>query len=374
MVRFCSFLEKIIFLFAYLSVGSLFAESLNRNASQEAKGASPYAFLPSVMINLNRFSSESLFWGVGIGDILSQGLGHPLDTELAPTNEAEESPSLDSAVDPPGLWVDYMGCFGRDGGSGGGSGYGVKNSGFVVGSHFPPIGGLQLSFGGVVGTTLLDPDNPETVQAKMDDFRLGLLSRLKEGFLDMGLSVQYAWDFYFTTRPILDEGSTAEAFFRGGETTALFHLSSPFPWEGGKLEPLVEFQYTEMQIGGFLESGAGSQDLSAPTQDIRSFQPAAGIVLSRKWKIGKDGLLAPTLEATVSRELLTPPSPWSVISVGSPAADLSTASGLGDTTSLNLGAGVALTLGGFFLYADYNGVLGDDLNLNALAGGAGMAF
>ena len=178
-----------------------------------------------------------------------------------------------------GAWVSATGGYSRADGHGAVSGYGAHRYGAVAGLD---RGDDRARIGGALGfdhAEIGESGSPDT--GRFDALRLALYGSHALGPLQAAALVGYGAHWASQTRPF---GSTAAGAAEGDHliqaVTGAVQASLPLHFGDTVITPRAGLRWAYVHGQGYVESGAGGQDLAVGADTVHSLQPYAGISLA----------------------------------------------------------------------------------------------
>jgi fibronectin-binding autotransporter adhesin len=288
------------------------------------------------------------------------GVLDPVST-TAPDGASEPSSVLQDA------WFRATGGFAGFNGQASTPGFFEENGGFLAGydRQVTPNGYLGVAAG--YTRTIVDEDGTGS-DGTVDTARLNAYGGVVAGAALLSGTIGYAHDFIDTQRQMGVIGAASENH-GGDEFSAAAQGALPIHIQDFTFTPQVGLQFLSLSEGSFLESGAGSFDLSSSAQALNSLQPFVGASLSRTIITSGGAQIVPEIRLAYSRETLsdvpdltvfaTDGTPFTVVGV-KPARDM-----------IKPGAGLTVSVTpNLSLFANYDAVIyvGDAIDQDFSAG------
>ncbi|WP_179405154.1 autotransporter-associated beta strand repeat-containing protein [Burkholderia guangdongensis] len=196
--------------------------------------------------------------------------------------QAQEAALLAHAQQPgggaPSAWITATGGQTKIGGTNGAPGFQAARYGFLAGID-QQRGDYTLGF--AAGYDHADVDEQLTGDSgTTDTLRAALYGARRVGQVDLAATLGAGLDFLSQKRPFGAVG-TAEGDHIGQEFNLGGQASVPLELGSVTVTPTLGLRFAYFHANGFGESGAGGQDLSVRTDNVRSLQPYAGVTLDK---------------------------------------------------------------------------------------------
>lgn len=183
-------------------------------------------------------------------------------------------------------------------------GYSFTSAGMTIGMDYRFTGGLAAGL--LLGYTgsRADVDNYGS-KITMDGYTLGAYGTwYTQGFFVDG-QASYGWADYKNTRRIVFPGldRTATSSPTGSQFTLYGGTGYELPLGKWMIVPAMSFQYINLGIDSYTESGAGALNLDVDRQTTESFQGNIGGKLYYRWETGNN-VIMPGINASYGHEFL----------------------------------------------------------------------
>ena len=184
-----------------------------------------------------------------------------------------------AAASHGGAWMTATGGYSRADGHDNISGYGAHRYGAVAGLE---RGDAHARVGGALGfehAQIGEYGSPDT--GRFDALHLALYGSHALGPLQAAALVGYGIHWASQRRPFGNAGAnTAEGDHLIQAVTGAVQASLPLHFGGAVLTPRAGLRWAYVHGQGFVESGAGGQDLAVGADTVHSLQPYVGISLA----------------------------------------------------------------------------------------------
>jgi fibronectin-binding autotransporter adhesin len=277
---------------------------------------------------------------------------------------------LPQALASEGAWFRGIGDFASVSGNAAAPGFTGASGGFLAGFDRPIATDLYLGLAaGYVHSGLSES---ATASGQVDS---GRVAAYGGGWLGPNLltgTAGYAYDRISTARSLSGVGTAAQAH-NGDEFSIAGQWSLPTPVTGiagtAVVTPKIGVQFLHLTENGFMETGAGSFDLSSRGNDTDSAQPYLGLAASERFVTADGTEVTPEIRLSYNREVL---SNKRVITVAAIDGTAFLVQGVRPSRDM-LRAGIGVTLraqDNILLYAKYDAILptGNTINHTVSAG------
>lgn len=240
--------------------------------------------------------------------------------------------TLSDSVEGYGGWFKGTGSFGSQSANDTAPGFNNRGGGFLIGLDRRIARRLSLGIAGGYDHNEVNELAGPTATASADMGRFYLYMTSKQQNFTFGGSVGYSFGTANAQHYVALSNSNTSASY--GQRAATAALQATVPVDLGDdmtLTPKAGLLYTHLMEDGFMESGAGTNNLIVSGRDTDSLQPFVGGTLATEWN--DEGLIwKPEASLRYSHEAIKPNRQSNVISYGTaqtvagnnPAADVIT--------------------------------------------------
>jgi len=281
----------------------------------------------------------------------------------------ENAPGKDT-----GFWMENDDSFGSTANTSTPQTFNQSDTLFMAGDSFQMGDGL---IGGLNAGYLQSQSNSADGLSgiAMKGWEVGLIA-VKRGTMDFTAEASFGFDNYMSSRSVVigSDVSQAQGIFNGIQFGLSAQVGLPWESEGLKLEPLVGLRWCRLGMNAFTETGADPLNLAVSAQSYDAISPYLGMSGSRNFDLGKNSLLTPFFNLTLSRDLLDETPSYQAALSGAPSNSFTVTGNTPDPLLWGAGGGVQFSLNDAKFYAAYNGFFNSSQNLNALQVGLSLAL
>ena len=213
-----------------------------------------------------------------------------------------------SAGDPVGgsgrMWLRGIGTFVSLAGASGGPGATGSTGGFLAGFDRPVADNAFLGL--AAGYMFSNISSGSAGNGSVGSARVAVYAGITEGADRFGATIGYANDRFRSNRTVAGLGTATESH-SGVEFSAAAQWSRllTLPGLGGgtaSVTPKLGVRTVHLSEAGYMETGVGGSDLSAPAGGTDSLQPYVGVAFAQKF-VTEHAELVPEIRFGYAREL-----------------------------------------------------------------------